>query len=371
MNALGIIFSEHYNQQNTANELTRFRAPAGLPFAGRYRTIDFTLSAMVNAHIKNIGIIASQNYGSMIDHLGNGEDWDLNRRRGGLMMLTPMAWPGADKASYRGRLDALRAFRTFIEESKAELVVLAYGGTVASVDLEAMAKEHQRNGAYLTVAYSEIPGNVGEAILETADDGRITKLSYQLNEEEAAKPYSLGLFMMRREDLVNFLLEAENNDYTNMNRDLIQHHLEDQLIYGYRHPGYARIIQNTADYFKASMDMLEPAKKAELFPEERPVYTKVKDSVPTHYDYNADVENSLIADGCTIRGTVKNSVIFRGVTVEEGAVVENAILMQKSIVEGDAKIDCGILDKNSRISSGTVLKGSAQLPFVVGKNKTV
>ncbi len=371
MNALGIIFSEHYNQQNTANELTRFRAPAGLPFAGRYRTIDFTLSAMVNAGITDIGIIAAQNYGSMIDHLGNGEDWDLNRRRGGLMMLTPMAWPGADKASYRGRLDALRAFRTYIEESKAELVVLAYGGTVASVDLQAMAKEHKKNGAYLTVAYSQIPGNVGEAILETTADGRITKLSYQLSEDESAKPYSLGLFMMNREDLAEFLLEAENNDYTNMNRDLIQHHLKDQLIYGYHHTGYARIVQSTTDYFKASMDMLDKNLKAELFPEARPVYTKVKDSVPTLYDYDAQVENSLIADGCVIRGIVKNSIIFRGVTVEEGAVVENAILMQKSVVEEGAKIDCGILDKNSRINAGTVLKGSAHLPFVVGKNKNV
>ncbi len=371
MNALGIIFSDYYTDHPVQNELIRSRTPASLPYAGRYRTVDFALSSMVNVQMTDIGIIAKENYGSLIDHLGNGQDWDLNRRNGGLTMLTPLARPETHTIAARGRLDALRSIRGYIEDSRHDLIVMAFGGTVANIDLGAMAAYHLENEAYLTMACSEIPAGIGEMMLARQPGGRIEKISYLLKESAENHLCALGTYVMSRADLLEFLAEADNQDYTNMNRALIQKNLADHRIFGYEHPGYARVIRTVEDYFAASMDMLKPELQKELFLADRPVYTKVKDSVPTFYDYHAIVENSLIADGCTIKGTVRNSVIFRGVCVEEGAVVENAILMQNSVIERDARIACAITDKNARISAGVEVRGSARVPFVVGKGKRV
>lgn len=370
MNALGLIFCDHYSDNTPQNELTRSRTPAALPYAGRYRTIDFALSGMVNAEIHDIGVICKENYGPLMDHLGSGEDWDLNRRKGGIMLLTPLSRP-EHTVTARGRLDALRAVKGFIADLRYDYVVMAFGGTVANIDLEAMIEEHVKNEAYLTVAYSKIPAGVGEMIVHPMADGRIESITYKQQEADTACDFALGTYIMGKKDLMKFLDEADNNDYTNMNRELIQKNLATQRIYGYCHNGYARIIRTTEEYFAASMDMLKPEVKKDLFAAERPVYTKIKDSVPTLYDYHAIVENSLIADGCTIKGTVKNSVIFRGVVVEEGAVVEDAVLMQKTVVGKNATVCRTITDKNVTISEGTEVRGAAALPFVVGKGKKV
>lgn len=370
MKALGIIFSDHYSENTPQNQLTHARTPAALPFAGRYRTIDFSLSDMVNAGIQNIGVICKENYGSLIDHMGSGEAWDLNRKKGGIKVLSPLSRPELT-ASVRGRLDALRAVKGFIADQPADLVVMAFGGTVATIDLNAMIRTHRETGAYLTLSYGTIPAGTGEMIVHPDADGRIQSITYLHQPSAEAQNFALGTYVMNKQDLMEFLDEADNNDFTNMNRELVQRNLETRRIQAYRHPGYARIIRTVEEYFAASMDMLKPECKKALFSAERPVYTKVKDSVPTLYDFHAEAENSLIADGCVIKGTVRNSVLFRGVTVEEGALVENSIIMQKSVIGKDAKVRQTIADKNVTVSEGAEMQGTPALPFVIGKGKKV
>ncbi len=370
MKALGIIFCDHYSENTPPNALTQSRTPAALPFAGRYRTIDFSLSDMVNAGIKNIGVICKENYGSLMDHMGSGEAWDLDRKKGGIKVLSPLSRPELT-ASVRGRLDALRAVKGFIADQHADLVVMAFGGTVANIDMKAMIKAHLEKKAYLTMSYGEIPAGVGEMIVHPDKDGRIETVTYLHAPSKEAQNFALDTYIMNKDDLLDFLDEADNNDFTNMNRELIQKNLSNRRIFAYHHPGYARIIRTVEDYFAASMDMLKPELKKELFPAERPVYTKVKDSVPTLYDFHAVAENSLIADGCVIKGTVRNSVLFRDVTVEEGAVVEDSIIMQKSVVGKNAKVSRTIADKNVTISDDCEMQGAPALPFVIGKGKKV
>ena len=370
MNALGIIFSDHYNDNGPVNALTVNRTPSSLPYAGRYRTVDFALSAMVNANISDVGIIAKENYGSLIDHLGSGEDWDLNRRDGGLVMLTPLARPDSHIIASRGRLEALRTIQGYIEDSREEYIVMAFGGTVANVDLEAMLKVHKESGAYLTLAYADIPSNAGEMTISADESGRITDIAYLTKKAEKA-PCALNFYLMKRKDLLAFLEVAANKDYTNLNRELIQMNLESRKICAYYHKEYARIIRTVEDYYASAMEILDPANQKALFLKDRPIYTKVKSSVPTFYGFDAAAENSLIADGCVVNGTVKNSILFRGVTVEEGAVVENCILMQKSKVEKGSKIAHIIADKNAVISENSDLRGAPGTPFVIGKGKQV
>ena len=370
MKAFGIIFCDHYSENTPKNELTQSRTPAALPYAGRYRTIDFALSGMVNAGITDIGVICKENYGSLMDHLGSGEDWDLNRRHGGIMLLTPLSRPEHTGAA-RGRLDALRAVKGFIAGMKQELVVMSFGGTVANVNLDEMLQAHTESGAYLTVAYSKIPAGVGEMILHPNAEGIIENVTYKLEASDTEENFAIGTIVMSKADLMEFLNEADNNDYINMNRELIQKNLGSKKLCGYECKGYARIIRTVEEYYAASMDMLKPETKCSLFDAERPVYTKVKNSVPTLYDYDAKVENSLIADGCLIKGTVRNSVLFRDVVVEEGAVVENCVLMQRTTVGKNATVVRTITDKNVTVSEGSEMRGTATLPFVIGKGKKV
>ncbi len=371
MNALGIIFSDHYSENKQTNELTRTRTPSSLPFAGRFRTVDFALSYMAHADIQDIRIICKENYGSLFDHIGNGEDWDLNYRKGGIRLLTPLSRPENHTIMTRGRLDALRSMKKLIVDSRADYVVMAFGGTLANIDLDAMLAYHIEKGAYMTLAYSNIPAGKGEMIVTPAADGRIEKVVYQQKDDCEIADYALGTYIMNKADLLAFLDEADNNDYTNMHRELIQRQLGEKAIYAYRHEGYARIIHTVEEYYAASMDMLTPALKNDLFCSARPILTKVKDMVPTLYGFTAKASNSLIADGCVINGTVKNSILFRGVTVEEGAVVEDSIIMQNGVIAKDAVVLRTITDKNVTISEGAKLQGANALPFVVGKGKTV
>ena len=370
MTALGMIFCDRYDTKTPKSELVYSRNPASMPFGGRYRLIDFTLSAMVNADIDEIGVICKENYGSLVDHIGNGKDWDLNRRKGGIKLLTPMARPDSNVGISRGRLDALKAVKGYLADTAYEWVVFAFGGTVANIDLEAMLEQHIADNAYLTLAYANIPAGAGELLLDVEKDHTVSAIHYQ---KTAATQgiYALGTAIMKKADLLEFLDEAEDNDYSHLNRELIQKQLGTKKICGYYHGGYARIVDTIDEYYDANMEMLNTAKRNDLFAAERPVYTKVKDSVPTLYDFGAAASNCLIADGCVIKGIVKNSILSRNVIIEEGAIVENAILMQNAKVGKGAKISHIVADKNVTISAETELRGAAGLPIVIGKGKQV
>lgn len=369
MNALGLIFCDRYGTKRPKTELVHSRSAAAIPFAGRYRLIDFTISSMVNADIDEIGILCKENYGSLFDHIGNGKDWDLNRRKGGIKLLTPLARPEAHTSFNRGRLDALRSIRGYIADNNYEWVVFAFGGTVANVDLEAMLAQHIADGAYLTLAYADINAGDGEMAVKVEKDHTISSIRYQ--REDALGSYALGTAIMKKADLLEFLDEAEDNDYNHLNKELIQKNLGAKKICAYKHEGYAHIVDTIGEYFEANMEMLDLKNKASLFNADRPVFTKVKDSVPTLYDFGAAAANCLISDGCVIKGIVKNSVLGRNVIVEEGAIIENCIVMQNTNVGKGAKLNYVIADKNVTIREGVALQGTDTLPVVIGKGKQV
>ncbi len=370
MNALGIIFCDRYGNKMPKTELVHSRTAAAIPFAGRYRLIDFTLSSMVNADIDEIGVLCKENYGSLFDHIGNGKDWDLNRRQGGIKLLTPLARPESRAAFDRGRLDALRSIRGYIADKRCEWVVFAFGGTVANIDLEAMLAQHIADDAYLTLAYANISAGAGEMLVDVEKDHTVSAIHYQ-KEENIPGAYALGTAIMKKADLLEFLEEAEDNDYTHLNKELIQKNIGVKKICAYLHEGYASIVDTITEYFETNMEMLDPKKKAALFDANRPVYTKVKDSVPTLYDFGAAASNCLISDGCVIKGIVKNSVLGRNVTVEEGAIIENSIVMQNAVIGKGAKLDYVVADKNVKIHEGVKLQGTGTLPIVIGKGKQI
>lgn len=348
MEVLGLIFSNIHHKE--VFEATRDRTIASAPVGGRYRLIDFPLSNMVNAGIHHIGIVTKNNYQSLMDHIGSGKDWDLARKKGGLVILPPY---GFGDQVYNTRLEALKCQLDFIESSKAELVVLTDCYHICNIDYVDAIKHHLSKNADITCIYHEheITGNdfATAKVLNLDDDERITKMIIDKNYRGLGKT-SIDTWIMKREFLLDLIDEAINTNYKSFNRDILARNVNNYKIYGYKHEGYFGNIVDLESYFEINMDLIKKNVRSELFYQDgRAIYTKVRDSAPTKYSNDAIIDNSIIADGCIIEGTVKNSVIFRGTRIKKGAVVENSILMQDTIVAPNTKLDYVITDKNVKI----------------------
>ena len=364
----GIIFANVGD--NYLKKLTAKRSIASVPFGARYRLIDFSLSNLVNAGVSNVGIITKENYRSLMDHVGSGIYWDLDRRKGGLHILPPYITRGMRR--YNGSVDALFGARDFIKRAGSEHIVLCDAHILANIDVSAAVKAHIKNDADITLVYHSgaMPDNIGEAmILKLEDDNKVSAIKFR-NEAEIAS-FSIGVTIIKRELLLQLVDEAHDAEYTAFNHDVIAKKVNSLKIYGFEHADYIKFMSGTDGYYTASMDLLNPVVRKQLFNADRPIYTKTRDDMPTRYGTKSKVTNSLVADGCVIEGTVRNSVIFRGVKVEAGAVVENCILMQETFVGKNAQLDNVIADKNSTVGEGLVIKGNEENHFFIKKNETV
>ena len=379
MTVAGLIFSNIHD--NNVPELTQKRTMASVPYGGRYRLIDFTLSNMVNAGISKIGILTQYNYQSLLDHVGSGKDWDLSRSDGGLKILPPFitAYDNASKSasSYTHRLESLMGAYNFISKSKEDYFVLSDCDTVCNIDLRDVINYHIENHADITIVakntYLTKEEAAGSTIVETDDNGKVVNLLYKPANFEGNFNLCLNIFVLKREYLVNILLESIARGYHSLTQDIIVRNKDTAKFMMYsKFDGYYASITSLDKYYKCNMDLLNPEIKADIFGiRNRPVFTKVKNFVPAKYLGESKVKNSLIADGCVIEGTVENSIIFRGVKVGKGAVVKNCILMQNTYVGDNSSLNCVICDKNVVIKNSRNLSGHETHPFSVGKGTVI
>lgn len=379
MTVAGLIFSNIHD--NNVPELTQKRTMASVPYGGRYRLIDFTLSNMVNAGISKIGILTQYNYQSLLDHVGSGKDWDLSRSEGGLKILPPFitAYDNTSKStpSYTHRLESLMGAYNFISKSMEDYFVLSDCDTVCNIDLRDVINYHIENHADITIVakntYLTKEEAAGSTIVETDDSDKIVNLLYKPANFEGNFNLCLNIFVLKREYLVNILLESIARGYHSLTQDIIVKNKDTAKFMMYsKFDGYYASITSLDKYYKCSMDLLNPEIKADIFGiKNRPVFTKVKNFVPAKYLGESKVKNSLIADGCVIEGTVENSIIFRGVKVGKGAVVKNCILMQNTYVGDNSSLNCVICDKNVVIKNGRNLSGHETHPFSVGKGTVI
>ncbi|MDD4076762.1 MAG: glucose-1-phosphate adenylyltransferase subunit GlgD [Bacilli bacterium] len=348
MNILGLIFSNIHNKE--LFEVTKRRTIASTPIGGRYRLIDFALSNMVNYNISHIGIVTKHNYQSLMDHIGSGKDWDLARKHGGIVILPPF---GVSTDFYNTRLEALKSIISFINNSRADYVVLTDCYEVANLDYREIFNQHFTTEADITFVYREcdvsgddyMPVNV----LTLNEAGRITNMSIYQSFTGRAK-VSADTWVMKKTLLQSLVLDAINRNLRSFNRDILSHNLDVLKIYGYRFDGFFGNVSSLDSYYKINMALLDDKVRVELFQQpNRPIYTKVRDSAPTKYGNYARISNSLIADGCEINGSVENSVVFRGTKIGKNTIVKNSILMQNTIVADEIILDHVITDKNVKI----------------------
>lgn len=379
MTVAGLVFSNIHD--NNVPELTHKRTMASVPYGGRYRLIDFTLSNMVNAGISKIGIITHYNYQSLLDHVGSGKDWDLSRSDGGLKILPPFITAYDNTTSsvqpYSSRLEAMMGAYNFISRCKEDYIVLSDCDTVCNIDLKDVINYHIENHADITIVakntYLTKAEAAGATIVETDENDRVLNLLHSPTNLEGNMNLCLNIFVLKREYLENIVLDSLARGYHSFTKDIIARNKDTAKFMMYsKFDGYYASITSLDKYYKCSMDLLNKDVKENIFGiKNRPIFTKVKNFVPAKYLKDSKVKNSLIADGCVIEGTVENSIIFRGVKIGKGTVVKNSIIMQNTFVGDNVNLNCVICDKNAVIKNGRNLSGHETHPFSISKSTVI
>ena len=377
MSVAGLIFSNIHN--SSIPELTGVRTIASVPFGCRYRLIDFPLSNMVNSGITKVGIITHNNYQSLVDHIGTGKDWDLARRSGGIKILPPFITSYDSTRTSKAptsRLESLMGVVNFISRCNEDHIVLSDCDGICNIDLDKVIDKHIENNAELTIVTrtlapgEEIPPE-GTTKIISDHDGRITEVMAYMNENKSVE-VTTNIMVVNRTFLLNAVLEANARGYTHFYRDLVSKLLKKARIFRYPCDGIYIQITSLEGYFKSSMELLDcKVRDGLLNVENRPIYTKLRNSAPTVYAEGSKVVNSCIADGCVIEGVVENSIIFRGVKVGKGTVVKNSVLLQDTLTGKNVSLNCVITDKNVVIRDGRVLSGHETMPFFVHKGAMV
>ena len=370
VNALGVIFANTYD--NLVPELVAERSMASIPFGGRYRLIDFTLSSMANAGIDNVSVIVRKNYHSLMDHLGAGREWDLTRKRGGLNIVPPFAERSVKL--YSGRVDALDSILNWLEAQKERYVILSDSYIAMNFDFNKLIDAHVKSGADVTMVYNRaaIPEGArsDNYTIRLDDNDRVVEIlsnDYRIGEQNLA----MNIYVIERESLIHLIHDASVRGLVYFERDILARNLKLLNVHAYRFDGYVARVSDMKSYFDENLKLIDEKNLDALFPKNSPVYTKIRDDNPTRYVTGSKVENSILADGCLIEGTVENCVLFRGVKIKKGAVVRNCVLMQDTVVEPNVELDCVVTDKNVKITAGKKLSGTESFPVYVQKNHTV
>lgn len=359
--AIGYVTANYTS--NIPSVLLADRPLASMPFMGRYRLIDFPLSNMTNAGIKTVGVVMPGNYRSIIDHIGSGRDWNLDRKKGGLFMVPGNAY-GTTKRGMRFLLRDIISNKTLFERSSLPYVVMMGSNVIFNLDLNAIIDAHENSGAQITMVYTKAPRVIEDCTgLKIGDAGRV----------KAVKPgveYGGNAFMdcavVNRDTLLEIIENYSSADYLDL-FEAIQGDFGHIDVCSYEDKGYSVGIFSEKTYYERSMELLNPVACDQLFVPERPILTKAHDVPPAHYSTGSHACNSFISAGCIVKGTVRNSILSRGVVIEAGASVTNSIINQNCVIKSGARVENAILDKNNVVPNNTELRGTPEAILVLGK----
>ena len=373
--ALGIIFPNSYDAM--VPDLVSERLMASIPFASRYRMCDFMISSMVHCGIDNISILVRKNYHSLLDHLGNGREWDLARKNGGLNIVPPFAQKQIKVFS--GRIEALESIRGYLIKQTEKYVILSDANIAVNFDFNALLDAHIKSGADVTMVYrkQEIP----QSLIRQSTAGMDLYYALGINGDRVSKIYinpkesgemnfSLNIYVIDRELLIRMVDEAYLHGDVYFVRDILEKKIDQLDVRGFCYDGYVAHIHDMNSYFEENMRLLKEENINALFSGNQ-IYTKIRDDNPTRYINGAKAKNVMVADGCVIEGEVENSVLFRGVKIGKGAKVKNCVLMQDTVIEDNASVEYVITDKNVTISEGKSLTGNDTFQVYVAKGQVV
>jgi glucose-1-phosphate adenylyltransferase len=369
MRALGIILAG--GGSNKMGDLSAKRAVAAMPVTGSYRAIDFALSNMTNSHIQKVAVFTQYNTRSLNEHLNSGKWWDFGRKQGGLYIFTPTI-TATNSFWYKGTADALYQNISFLKESHEPYVVIASGDGIYKLDYNKVLEEHISTGADITVVCKELAPDEDDVnrfgVVKMNDDGRIVDF-----EEKplvaGTNVISTGIYVIRRRQLIELLETCANEDRSDFVRDILVRYKGVKKIYGYKMDSYWRNIGTLDSYYKANMDFLKKDVRDYFFRQHPDIYSRVDDLPPAKYNGDAVVNNSLIASGCIVNGTVENSVVFKNVYIGNNCVIRNSIILNDVNIADNCVIENCIVESGNSIKKGSEYHNEAgNIQVVVEQN---
>ncbi len=332
--------------------LTKRLAKPAVPFGGKYRIIDFPLSNCVNSGIDTVGVLTQYQPLVLNEYLGNGRPWDLDRLDGGLFTLPPyQKSSGSDW--YTGTANAIYQNINFIERYDPEHVLILSGDHIYKMDYTKMLAHHEKMGADCTIAVIEVPMEEASrfGIMNTKPDTQIYEFE-EKPKEPKSNLASMGVYIFRWDKLRQYLIddEADPNSSNDFGKNIIPAMLRNhERMYAYSFDGYWKDVGTIESLWEANMDLLAPSDPLSLYDPDWKIYSRNPCQPPHYMADTAHVENSLITEGSRVAGEVDFSVLFAGVTVEEGAVVRDSIIMPGSVVRSGALVQYAIVAENSVI----------------------
>lgn len=364
----GIIFA--YNAAPALGALVSQRTSASLPFCGRYRLIDFALSSLMNAGVRDVGVIMQRDYQSLLDHLGGGKAWDMSRKNGGLRILPPFGLPVYHKGDYAGTIEALNAVSTYIRDIPQKNIIMMQGNVCANIDLKAAMEQHLKSDAPITAVCVDAHPDCDHFSYILGEDGYAHDMVYGRGNETGVA--GIEAYIVEKNLLLEMMDRCYKANLYRFHQDAMTRYLrEGGKMAIYRHRGYTAAVRTADSYYKASMDMLKTDVRRDLFPAERPVRTRNLEGVSTYYGEKAVSRNSLVADNCIIEGEIDNCIVFPGVRIAEGAVIRNCVIMNGCVIEKGAQLECVIADKHCTVGENVALRGNEKLPVVMPKRSKI
>lgn len=364
---MGLINLEH--EQHFFHELTYFRSGASIPFAGRYRMIDFPLSNMRNSNIEETAIFTSNKFRSLMDHLGTGENWGLGKQHGGLFILPP-DWNDPSDIS-KGDLRFFHNNRDYFLRGKSDYVLISGSQFISNTDYLDAFDYHLEREADVTLisTHTEIfsPEHDARLRIETNEAGWVQDLT---NDKQNPDLFT-GVYIINKKVLLSLVDQCIAHHQTNFFKNGIKDKLSELNVQTFENQGYGVFINTIESYYRHNMELLTPAHYKDLFYKEPYVRTKTGNQPPTKYRNHAHVSRSIVANGCVVDGVVADSILFRGVTIAEGAVVKNSIIMQRSTIEAGVHLENVIIDKDVHVTKDQKLMGSKEQPYVIAKRQVI
>ena len=331
--------------------LSAERAKPAVPFGGKYRLIDFTLSNCANSGICNVAVLAQFNPRSLAQHIGVGRPWDLDRTTGGVVLLQPFL-SRSTRDWYKGTADAVYQNLYYVEDQKVDEVLILSGDHIYTMRYDHMIYAHRSRQADVTVAVSEVPlSEVSRFGIITLDHNE-RLISFQEKPKSAKSNLaSMGIYVFDKNVLINSLEEyAQRKGGHDFGQDILPEIIGKHKVYGYRFRGYWRDVGTIESYWQANMDLIADLPDLNLYDTAAAVRTLHRDRPPVKLGPNARIVKSLVSNGAIINGCVERSVIFPGVFVEDDAMVSDSIVFDDTTVGGYAVVDRSIVDKQVWVS---------------------
>ncbi|HEX7948789.1 MAG TPA: glucose-1-phosphate adenylyltransferase [Candidatus Limnocylindrales bacterium] len=333
--------------------LSQERAKPAVPFGGKYRIIDFTLSNCVNSGIDDVVVLTQYNPRSLNDHIGLGRPWDLDRNSGGVKLLQPYISRGRVAEWYRGTADAVLRNMRVLENNSADTVLVLAGDHIYKMDYQPFVTAHRRHRADVTIAVRRVP--LAEAsrmgILAMDENDRVTEWQEKPRQPKSDLA-SMGVYVFNKKTLQRWLTE----DLVDFGANVVPAMLDaGARVFGYRYNGYWQDVGTIQSFWEANMALLDDDPALDLYDKDWIIHTRSEERAPAKVGPTAQVHRSLISHGCVIAGTVVNSVLSPGVRVGVGAVVRDSIVMFDSVIRSGAVVDRAILDKEVVIGPGAIV----------------